>query len=162
MSPARRLVLAWCAVLLTGCAVPPPPLRDASFPSDRWTGRLALQIDSDPPQHFSAGFELSGQAAQGELRLVSPLGQVVASARWTSEAAWLQRGNDQQRYADMNDLTAAVTGTALPLEPLFRWLRGEAAEVEGWQADLSRHAEGRLLARRLQPLPAVQLRMVFH
>lgn len=162
MSPTRRLVLPLCALVLIGCAVPQPPMRDASAPSDRWSGRLALQIDGDPPQHFSAGFELSGQPTQGELRLVSPLGQVVASARWTPDAAWLQRGADQQRYTDMNELTATVTGTALPLEPLFRWLRGEAAEVEGWQADLSRHAEGRLLARRTQPLPTVQLRMVFH
>jgi outer membrane lipoprotein LolB len=160
MSAARRTLLLAGALLLTACATPPPPL---GGPSDhRWTGRLALQIETDPPQHFSAAFELSGQASAGELRLISPLGQVLGTARWTPQGAWLQRGREEQPYADMDELTTAVTGTALPLEPLFQWLRGEPAALGGWQADLSRHADGRLQARRLQPEPAVQLRLVLH
>jgi outer membrane lipoprotein LolB len=43
---------------------------------------------------------------------------------------------------------------------LFAWLRGEAATAPGWQADVSRHAEGRINAQRNDPAPPAQLRIV--
>ena len=147
------------ALLLGGCTTPPKP----TAPEDghAWAGRLSLQIDSTPPQHFSAGFELSGAEQQGELVLSSPLGQQVASARWNATGAWLVQGERRLAYPDMAALTSATTGAALPLGALFRWLQGDAAHVDGWEADLSRHHEGRLSARRLLPEPRVQLRIVF-
>jgi outer membrane lipoprotein LolB len=33
--------------------------------------------------------------------------------------------------------------------------------VPGWQADLTRQAEGRITARRSAPLPTAELRVVF-
>jgi outer membrane lipoprotein LolB len=44
---------------------------------------------------------------------------------------------------------------------LFGWLQGQTADASGWNADLSRHSEGRVVARRLQPLPTAELRLVF-
>lgn len=160
----RRQAIAAAATLfgsawLMGCATPPKPTVPEG--AEAWAGRLSLQIDSDPPQHFSAGFELSGSERQGELVLSSPLGQQVASAQWGAAGAWLVQGELRQGYPDMDSLTAATTGTALPLGALFRWLRGEASRVDGWEADLSRHADGRLTARRTSPEPRVQLRIVF-
>jgi outer membrane lipoprotein LolB len=48
----------------------------------------------------------------------------------------------------------------LPIAALFDWLAGRPAEVPGWQADLSGHAQGRLLAQRSLPAPVAVLRIV--
>ena len=71
-------------LLAAGCASPPSaPLLSASATdqtsSGPWSGRLSLQVDSEPPQGFHAGFELLGNAQTGELRLFSPLGSALAS-----------------------------------------------------------------------------------
>jgi outer membrane lipoprotein LolB len=44
---------------------------------------------------------------------------------------------------------------------LFDWLAGFPSVADGWQADLSGRAEGRLRARRLTA-PAADLRIVLH
>ncbi len=145
--------------LLAGCATVRPPV--ANMEGQAWSGRLSLQIDEDPPRHAGAAFELAGNPSVGTLQLLSPLGQIVASARWDGNGAWLQQGNHEQPYPDADSLISSATGAPLPLATLFAWLRGEAAPLEGWAVDLSRHADGRLTARRTHPLPAVQLRLVF-
>jgi len=165
--------------LLSACASPPRRAAAAPDPAQttvqgqeqqaqtspaptQWSGRLALLIETDPVQHFSAGFELSGDARSGVLRLFSAFGQTLAQAHWSPQQTLLQHNGRSTPYASMDDLTAALTGVALPLLPLFAWLSGQPAELDGWQADLSRHAEGRLQARRLQPGPAVELRLLLH
>ena len=169
----RRCVVAlgWGAVLALGGCASPAPLRpplpeamptQASPEPTHWSGRLALTIESDPVQHFSANFELWGNADQGGLSLSSPLGQQLALAQWDAQQALLQHNGRSNIYPNMDQLSAALTGVALPLRPLFAWLRGQPAELEGWQADLSRHAQGRLQARRWQPAPAVELRLFLH
>ncbi len=153
------LVAGGAPGLLAGCATPRPPL--APEGGHAWSGRLSLQIDEDPPRHVSAGFELAGNADIGTLQLLSPLGQIVASARWDRNGAWLQQGGNEQHYPDTDTLIASATGAPLPLRPLFAWLQGEPALLDGWPVDLSRHADGRLTARRSHPMPTVQLRLVF-
>ncbi len=143
---------------LSGCATR-HPIPDAD-PDASWSGRLAITVLEETPQHFSAAFELAGAAEAGEIRLISPLGQLIGLARWSAQGAELMRGNERQIYPNMHELTLALTGTALPLTPLFQWLRGHPVELEGWQADLSRLTDGRLSARRVHPLPPVQLRIV--
>ena len=64
--------------------------------------------------------------------------------------------------SDMAVLTQALTGTPLPLEALFDWLRGQATPASGWAVDLSAHAEGRLIAQRREPLPTAELRLRLH
>jgi outer membrane lipoprotein LolB len=44
---------------------------------------------------------------------------------------------------------------------MFDWLRGRDTRADGWEADLSRHAQGRVSARRTLPLPEAQLRLIF-
>lgn len=120
---------------------------------------MSLQVRSDPPQSFSASFELSGSADQGQLLLNSPLGTAVASARWNAAEAVLQSGRDARLFRSMDELLAQATGAALPLPALFDWLSGINTPVAGWLADLSGMAEGRLVARRQAPQPAVELRI---
>lgn len=125
-----------------------------------WSGRLALRVHSEPPQAFSAQFDLLGNPSAGELRLSSPLGQTLATVRWSGSGAELQRGNEVQRRGTLDELTRELTGAPLPVAALFDWLDGRNREASGWQADLSAQAEGRLTARREQPAPAAELRLV--
>lgn len=167
MSPSyslgrRRLMqtalLTSIPALLIGCATPrldPEP----GMPS--WSGRLALRIDSDPPQSFSAGFDLRGTPATGELLLTSPLGQAVATVIWSLEAAEMHQGGQITRRASLDELTSELVGAAVPVGALFGWLRGETPVAQGWMADLSRHGEGRITAKRSLPLPTAELRLVF-
>lgn len=156
----RRTAWQWWFVTallaaLAGCATPP-----ASAPQDNfWSGRLALNVAAEPPQSMSAAFELRGNAHEGELALLSPLGQTVAVARWSPTGATLQQGERTLAYTHMDELTEQLTGASLPLPALFQWLRGSSIEVPGWSADLSGHSDGRILAQRLTPLPRAELRI---
>jgi len=168
---ARRRAVGWSSVLLAlvlnaGCASVTPPRSEptASLGGEQamahWSGRLSLQIASDPPQAFHAAFELRGNAQAGELSLLSPLGTLVATARWQPGSAELLRSNSSQSYPDLASLTAGLTGTAVPVAALFDWLHGEATEADGWSVDLSDTGSGRLRARRHQPLPDASLRLI--
>ncbi len=166
MRPARlRLVLAvgglLAGLLLTGCARPPGSAALSDAKNDFWTGRLSLQVQSEPAQSFSAGFELKGRPERGELTLISPLGNVLGVLRWSPSEALLDSGNQKiQRFASVDALMTQATGAAVPLSALFAWLQGDNASVSGWSADLSRHSEGRIRAQRNQPLPQTDLRVV--
>ncbi|MEI7784904.1 MAG: lipoprotein insertase outer membrane protein LolB [Betaproteobacteria bacterium] len=142
------------ALLAAGCASQ-RPASSARF----WSGRLSLLVRSEPPQSFSASFELSGSADQGQLLLNSPLGTAVASARWNAAEAVLHSGQGARLYRSMDELLAQATGAALPLPALFDWLAGLDTPVSGWSTDLSAMAEGRLVARRQAPAPMVELRI---
>lgn len=119
-----------------------------------------MQVRSDPPQAFSAAFELSGNPQQGLLQLISPLGTSLASARWSPDEAVLRSGSDARLYRSMEELLVQATGAALPLAALFDWLSGVPTPAEGWLTDLSSLSQGRLHASRRQPGPAVELRIV--
>lgn len=151
----RRACLLALAALVGGCATPPRPAGGAA-----WSGRLALRVDSQPPQAFAALFDLQGRASEGELRLASPLGQTLATVRWSPQGAELQRGNDITRRGSLGELTAELTGAPLPIAALFDWLDGRATETDGWRADLSAQAQGRFVARRERPAPTAELRLV--
>lgn len=152
-------MLLAAALALTACALPPRAPQDPTQPS--WNGRLALQVEGVQAQSFSASFELRGSPERGELSLFSPLGSIAAQLRWQPGAAVLQANGQERHYASIEELSADATGTPLPLAALFEWLAGRAAEVPGWQADLSRVADGRITARRSQPTPPAELRVVF-
>lgn len=149
------------AVLLTflgGCAAPKLPTAPGA---DAWNGRLALSVDSTPPQTYSAGFDLHGSPEVGELLLATPLGTTLATVSWSPGRAEMTQGQQITRRSSLGELSADLGGTVVPVAALFAWLKGEPTEVDGWQADLSRHADGRITARRLKPLPIAELRLVF-
>lgn len=158
LQSARRAFLLVAAASLSACALPPHAPGTTGQPY--WSGRLGLQVEGESSQSFSAGFELRGGPKAGELSLYSPLGATLAQLRWSPGAAELQADGQRRQYASIEALTQEATGTALPLEALFSWLEGREADVPGWQADLSRVADGRIHARRSQPLPQADLRIV--
>ncbi|MBV8618367.1 MAG: hypothetical protein JOY84_05850 [Curvibacter sp.] len=158
----RRLLLAWPLALgmaLSGCANR-PDLAPGASPPPAWSGRLAVKIDSAPPQSFTASFELKGSAEQGSLGLYTPVGSTVAWLEWSPGHAELQARGERRQFDSVDALVAEATGTPLPLPALFHWLRGQPDEQGDWSADLSRIGEGRLVARRLQPLPEAELRVI--
>ena len=160
--PRAWLYLAQFAIfLIAGCAGNQRATGQYDPQREEWAGRISLQVASEPVQSFSASFELKGRAENGELTLISPLGNVLAVLRWSPGQALLDRGSeDIQRFASLDELMERATGAAIPLSALFAWLQGKNAMASGWVADLTRHGEGRFSARRTLPAPEANLRVV--
>jgi len=158
---ALRWLLAVTVLLVAvGCAQPPRTAAPAQRESDLWTGRMALRVDADQAQSFSAGFVLRGNAQTGQLSLHSPLGSTLAHLEWTPGDARLRWDGQQRQFESLEALTRQATGTELPVASIFQWLAGNNTTTAGWQADLDGLPNGRLVARRSQPLPAVEMRLI--
>lgn len=163
MSAIRRSLTACLAcalaLVMAGCAHPvaAPSTRQAG---NYWHGRLALRVDTAEPTSFFASFELSGQADAGELTLSSPMGTTLAQLRWSPQFAILRSDGRTRAFNSLDALAIEATGTDIPIPALFEWLRGQPAAADGWLADLSQLAEGRLLAQRTLPAPAAELRLI--
>ena len=172
---SRAWVLLWTPLLaltLAGCAVAPRELASA----DGLSGRLLVKVDAtqrEAAKSLSAAFELQGNADTGRLDLVSPLGSVLARARWSPEQVVLVTPQGETRFPDLDALTREVLGEPLPIVALFDWLRGRpwagaasaatsppadaGFEQLGWTVSLARFDEAWIAARR-EHAPAVSLR----
>ncbi len=121
---------------------------------------MALAVEGDARQSFSAFFILEGSTDHGNLRLSTPLGTVLAELVWSAEGAVLTSSQGDRRASSLDALLAEALGSPVPVEALFAWLHGEALQVAGWQADLSQLSAGRLQAVREAPPPRSTLRLV--
>ena len=166
----RPAALIAAAALLGACATPPPVPVDGDPVT---SGRLSLRVEAAadrPAQGLTAAFELQGHAERGELRLLLPLGGLLAAARWAPGSALLDTPAGRQAFASLDELSLQALGEVLPLAALPDWLAGrpwpgaahqpgpDGFEQLGWRVDLARRAEGWVLARRDAP-PAVMLRI---
>ena len=156
---ARRWALAGVVALLAACATPPKPV--AAPGEQAWSGRMALTVDGQASQSFSAGFELKGAPEAGELTLTNPLGGTVAVLSWSPGNATLRSNGATRQFDSLEALAQEATGAPLPVASLFDWLSGKPTPVPGWEPDVTQVAEGRLRARRVAPPPAADLRLVF-
>ncbi len=152
-------VLAGSMLFIAGCAQPPRAPEQSDSATGVWRGRLALQVEDNASQSFSAGFELRGRPEAGELMLYNPLGGTLAALNWAPGMATLQLGREVRQFDSIDALVAGATGTAIPVASLFQWLAGNNTPVAGWEADLSQLGQGRLHARRLAPPPLADLRV---
>ncbi len=162
---ARRLLRvvtsAWLAVLVAACASPPRTVSTEPGSVPVKTGRLAMSVQDKPSQSFSAGFELKGRPDAGELTLFNPIGGTVAVLRWQPGSAVLvPMGGQPQQFASVEAMVQQATGAAVPLRALFDWLDGVQTAVPGWEVDLTSIADGRLRAKRREPAPETDLRVV--
>lgn len=158
---ARGLAITGLAVLLAACAsAPKPPAAVDGQPPTAWQGRLAMTVDSQPPERMSASFTLQGSERAGSLDLFSPLGSTLARAEWGAQGATLTQGQDVRRFASLDAMLAQLASAALPVQALFDWLQGRPREVPGWHVDLSRQSDGRISATRQYPHPTVDLRLI--
>ncbi|WP_369825233.1 lipoprotein insertase outer membrane protein LolB [Acidovorax sp. T1m] len=145
-------------LLLAGCAQPQPAPSNAQ--RTLWTGRLALQVEEQASQSFSASFELSGSAQQGQLVLLNPLGNTMARIQWHAGHAEITTGQNTRESESLDALLRDVLGTPIPVAALFSWLEGTHVTAVGWQVDLSAIDAGRLVAQRHTPTPQATLRIV--
>jgi outer membrane lipoprotein LolB len=171
MRLAKLLILFFAINLIAGCAINTTVngefnTEKSSISNDLlrigYQGRLSLRISSDTPQSLYGAFTISGDAQTGELSLNSPLGNTVAKLTWTPQTAVLVANNTTTTYPSTEALITTVTGTALPLPALFDWLAGINTPIEGWETDLSNMQNPdnrRLIAKRISPLPTVELRI---
>lgn len=151
-------LLAVFLILLVGCAQ--PQRTPASSHQTLWTGRLALQVEDQTSQSFSASFELSGSALEGQLLLLTPLGSSLARLQWSAGHAEIKTGQDTRESTSLETLLRNLLGTEIPIAALFSWLEGEQVSAAGWHVDLSAIANGRLVAKRSTPAPQATLRIV--
>ena len=154
--------VAMGAVLFaSGCATPQPkPAVQNDGQKDAWAGRIGLQIQGEPPQAFFAGFELKGNAQAGELKLTSPIGSILGVMRWSPGEAVLESGREVRKFASVDPLLEQTTGAAIPVNALFDWLNGKNTSLNGWTADLTEQPAGKISAKRTNPAPQTDLRVV--
>jgi outer membrane lipoprotein LolB len=160
---------------MAGCASVAPFERSPGAQS--FSGRLSVHVDADgsePARAFSAAFDLEGDATRGRLDLTTPLGSIVARARWSPQSVTLVAPpRAETSYPGLDALTRDVVGESLPVAALFDWLRaqpwpGAASEPApaghgfdqlGWSVDLARfEADALVTAHRARP-PAVDVRI---
>ena len=178
----RRARLGWplAALLLGlglglglgGCATPPPTV----IGGEQLNGRLSVRVAAigDTAERVAnMAFELRGSPETGEIDFNSPLGSVVARARWSPREVLLITPQGERRFADLDSMSREALGEAVPVAALFDWLRGRpwpgaahqpAASGPGFsqlggQVDLAGFAAGQVGARRAQA-PAVTVRAV--
>lgn len=175
--PTRlRAALTLClASALVGCATVDP----TTTPSDgaALSGRLSVKVDAgagSAARSMTAGFELSGRADNGTLDLTSPLGTLLARARWTSQGAVLVTPQGERRFQNLPALTRELLGEALPVAALYDWLRGRPwADAEsialasppdrsfsqlGWVVNLERFDDAEVTAHRAD-VPPITVRV---
>lgn len=157
---------------LAGCNSAPARPAD----STQWlSGRLAVKVEATPeqaPQSMSAAFELAGHERLGSLRLLSPVGTVVADAQWSPNGVTLTTSEGTRRFDSLSELARAALGDDVPLQALPHWLRGKAwpdapadlansgADFQqlGWNVHVDELATaGLVLAQRSTP-PRIVLR----
>ncbi len=169
----KRLTALLAAALLAGCAnlTPLAPVAEG----ESFSGRLALHVEAlgtAPTRAFSAAFDLRGGARAGALGLSTPLGSMLAQARWQPSEVVLATPQGTRRYYDLDALTREVLGESVPIEAWFDWLHGRpwpgapssstgAASFAqlGWTVELGRLGEGAVSAQRSEPLPVVTVRI---
>ena len=124
---------------------------------------MALQIfnpDGSPQDSWSASFQLQGTPSAGQLDIFSPLGSQLALLHWSPDGAWLRQGRKETASDSLPALIERSLGTAVPIEAFFAWLQGHPLQAQGWHADLGQYTQGRISARRTDPLPQAQLKII--
>lgn len=156
---------AWALMGLSACSTP------VKQPEATWSGRLAWVMtpplspasaaEAAAPRSAQFQFELWGDALEGRLEVLSPLGQILARVTWQPGQAELSApGRQTLRAARLDDLSEPALGEAMPLQALIDWLQGQVwplAPVSleahgfsqlGWHIDTRKAASGRMLAHR--------------
>lgn len=156
--------LLFATFFIAGCANP-TRANDSEHPEKPpWHGRLAVRVEADSPlnsaQSFSAPFELNGNALSGELTLYTPLGNIAATLSWSPQTAILRADGDVRYFDSLDNLIKQTVGTEIPVAALFAWLSGDNLIADGWHADLSQQVSGKITARRSEPRPQAEIRLV--
>ena len=96
------------------------------------------------------------------MTLISPIGTILSILRWSPLETVMESGREVQRFESMDALLEKTTGAAIPVAALFDWLEGKNTSFNGWIADVSQQGNGRITARRVDPAPQADLRIVLN
>mgnify|MGYP001553916021 CR=1 FL=1 len=176
MTFVRRVAARFFAVTaivalfgLAGCAT--VPRGGANLAGETLSGRLSVRVEADgatPARAVSAMFDLRGDPGAGRLDLSTPLGSMMAQARWSPSRVVLATPKGESDFPDLDALTREVLGESLPVAALFDWLHGrpwpgapsvptagsnDGFEQLGWTVDLGRYADAVVSAHRASPPP---------
>jgi outer membrane lipoprotein LolB len=143
--------------MVAGCAAPRAPqalpASNAGIDTFSLTGRVAVKMEQ---RGYSAKLIWRHAAAVDRLRLLSPVGSVIAEIEADASGAMLTTGDKKvYRSSDVQALTREVLGWDLPLEGLQHWVLGRAEPV------LPVHAEQRDVRGRLTRLTQNDWRISF-
>ncbi len=127
------VALAFCAFLMTACAIAPSsqtgdlPAR-ATLDAFSLEGRFSLRNED---KSYSGRMSWRHDRGGDEVLLSSPLGQGIAEIVSDADGARLT-ANDGRVYsaADAETLTREVLGYPLPLEQMSDWVRGRLRDAE--------------------------------
>jgi outer membrane lipoprotein LolB len=172
-APTVLLPLLFASILIAGCStttsrkgiskstIPTPTTVSNPTTVSSWSGRLAYKVEDQPSQSYSGAFDLNGSAQTGRLNVLSPFGTQIAELTWQPGLATLRESGQTREFGSLQALLQAATGTPLPVTALFDWLAGTATQVDGWEADLRLHEQGRYTAKRIVTGQAtVELRII--
>lgn len=131
-------VTAGCAALRTPQAL---PASNAGIDAFSLTGRVAVKLEQ---RGYAARLNWGHAAGGDRLRLLSPVGSVIADLEADASGAILTTGDKKvYRSGDVQALTREVLGWDLPLDGLQHWVVGRAEPALAVQAE-ERDALGRL------------------
>ncbi|HKQ26428.1 MAG TPA: lipoprotein insertase outer membrane protein LolB [Burkholderiales bacterium] len=130
---------------VAGCAVSRAPqvlpASSAGINTFALTGRVAVKLEQ---RGYSAKLTWRHAAASDRIRLLSPVGSVIAELEADASGAMLTTGDKKEYRSDnVQALTREVLGWDLPLEGLQHWVVGRAEPGLPVQAE-ERDARGRL------------------
>ena len=139
----RSLAAFLVALLIAGCASVEPAVPVAG--GDAFAGRLSVRVEpagSAPARSLAAAFDLRGSPAAGTLGLSTPLGSMLAEARWHPGAVVLVTPQGTRRFADLDALTREVL-----------WIAGQTEEARKvWREGRSRDSANDVLRETLARL----------
>jgi outer membrane lipoprotein LolB len=90
-------------------------------------GQMSLKLAAfagQPAKGLSLGFFFSGNTDRGQLDLMTLMGSQMAQVNWQPGEAWLTNDKGKGRYDDIDALSQAALGEAVPLRQLVFWMQG--------------------------------------
>lgn len=133
---------------------------------DAWlqlSGRLNLRVRRPSTGASDGGtvmFEFEGNSHRGTLLLQTVIGTTLARARWDADGAEIVTAQGRRTGATVDEVSAGLLGTPLPLAALMQWVRAQpwdgaphtprpdGFEQLGWQVLLGAWHERVVLAMR--------------
>lgn len=128
-------------------------------------GQLSIKLhawQNLPAKGVSLGFFFSGNSERGLLDLMTPLGTLMAQVGWSEREAWTTNQDGKLSYGNLDELSTATLGEALPLLSLTHWMTGQpdpmqastntditgVFEQAGWRIDTRQYSDLRIQATR--------------
>jgi outer membrane lipoprotein LolB len=143
--PSRVFLTGIVLAVVAGCAASRAPqvlpAANAGINTFSLTGRVAVKFEQ---RGYSAKLSWRHAAGGDRMRLLSPVGSVIAELEADASGATLTTGDKKVHHSgNVQALTREVLGWDLPLEGLQHWVVGRAEPGLPVQAE-ERDARGRL------------------